>query len=107
MGAAMNFKLLNAEKGAHVHNRTFMKQLIFDSIQYLQTGNVSFSNRYISSGSTADPNGLLNFSNYSTSLISTGKAGETTATVRGYITRKNTGSSGAIGSTATPLYTRP
>lgn len=107
MGAALNFKLLKAEKGAHVHNRTFMKQLIFDSVQYLQTGNVSFSNRYITSGSTAEPNGLISFSNYSTSLISTGKAGATTATVRGYITRKNTGTSGAIGSTATPLYTRP
>lgn len=109
MGAAMNYKLLAAEKGAHVHNRTFMKQLIFDSIQHLQTGNVSFSNRYIVSDSTADPNGLINFSNYSTSLISTGKAGEITATVRGYITRKNTGTGtpAAIGSAATPLYTRP
>ncbi|OGU16926.1 MAG: hypothetical protein A2076_17140 [Geobacteraceae bacterium GWC2_53_11] len=101
MGAALNFKLLKAEKGAHVHNRTFMKQLIFDSIQYLQTGNVSFSNRNIAAGATADPDGLINFKNYSTSLISTGKAGATTQTVRGYITRKNTSAPTA------GLYTRP
>jgi hypothetical protein len=100
MGAALNFKLLAAEKGAHVHNRTFMKQLIFDSVQYLQTGTVTFSNRNIASGST-DPNGLINFSNYSTSLIPTGKAGLTTQTVRGYIVRKNTAAPTA------GFYTRP
>ncbi|MDD2898525.1 MAG: hypothetical protein PHI31_07405 [Desulfuromonadaceae bacterium] len=100
MGAAMNFKVLKAEKGAHVHNRTFMKQLIFDSIQYLQTGVNTFSNRNIASGST-DPNGLINFSNYSTSLISSGKAGATTAIVRGYIVRKNTAAPTA------GYYTRP
>ncbi|MDD2365778.1 MAG: hypothetical protein PHN84_06390 [Desulfuromonadaceae bacterium] len=100
MGAAMNYKLLNAEKGAHVHNRTFMKQLIFDSIQYLQKGEVKFSNRRVADNATADPNGLINFSNYSTSL-GANNAGATVATVRGYIVRKNTSAPVA------GMYTRP
>jgi hypothetical protein len=68
MGAAMNFRLLKSENGAHVHNRTYMKQLIFDSIQYIQTGSVSFSNRNIAVGSQVDANKLISFQNYSTYL---------------------------------------
>jgi hypothetical protein len=124
MGAAMNFKLLEAEKGVHVHNRTFMKQLIFDSLQFLQTGTVSFSNRYIAANAKTDPNGLISFTAYSTALaaapdniLNPPTAAASTGGVPGmpisitqlkaYITRKNTGSSGAIGSTTAPLYTRP
>lgn len=117
MGAAMNLKMLIAEPGSHVHNRTFMKQLIFDSVQYLQTGAVSFSNRNIAGGA-ADPNGLISFSAYSTAVtpaggglptdIATGVSGDTVSVsqLKGYITRKNT--SGATGGTAiAPVYTRP
>lgn len=68
MGTAMNYKLLAAEKGAHVHNRTFMKQLIFDSIQYLQNGSNSFSNRNLSNSGKATVNSLISFTNYSSDL---------------------------------------
>jgi hypothetical protein len=115
MGAAMNYKLLSAEKGAHVHNRTFMKQLIFDSIQYLQTGKVTFSNRYIATGAQTNPNGLINFSAYSSSVTPTGGGLPNDITgnrksitdLKNYIARKNTGPTPTIGSQASPLYTRP
>lgn len=124
MGAAMNFELLTAEKGVHVHNRTFMKQLIFDSLQYLQSGKVSFSNRYIITNSQTNPNGLISFSGYSTALAAApdnilnpptvaasagGVPGQpiSITQLKAYITRRNTGSSGSIGSSAVPLYTRP
>jgi hypothetical protein len=124
MGAAMNYKLLEAEKGVHVHNRTFMKQLVFDSLQYLQTGKVSFSNRYIATNAKTNPNGLINFSAYSSALALSPDNILNPATVaasaggvpgkpisitqlKAYITRRNTGNSGAIGSSTTPLYTRP
>jgi len=118
MGAAMNLKMLIAEKGVHVHNRTFMKQLIFDSIQYLQTGTQTFSNRNIAANAVSDPNSLLNFSNYSAAVtpaggglptdIASGVSGSTVSisSLKGYITRRNT--SGATGgTTANPMYTRP
>lgn len=124
MGAAMNFELLTAEKGVHVHNRTFMKQLIFDSLQYLQNGKVSFSNRYIATNAQSNPNGLISFTGYSTALAAApdkilnpptsaasanGVPGQpiSITQLKAYITRRNTGSSGAIGSAANPLYTRP
>jgi hypothetical protein len=112
MGAAMNFKLLKAEKGAHVHNRTYMKQLIFDSVQYLQKGTVSYSNRNIPSGST-NVNALINFSSYSAAVTPVGGglpndlAGNTVpiSGLKTYIVRRNT--SGATGGTSTvPVYTR-
>jgi hypothetical protein len=100
MGAALNYKLLAAERGAHVHNRTFMKQLIFDSVQYLQKGTVSFSHRNIAAGGSTDPNGLINFGAYSTAV-----GGLKAQTARNYIVRKNT--SGITGGTAAvPVYTR-
>lgn len=43
LGAAYNFNMLMREKGAHVHNRTYTKRLIYDSIQYLQYGIVTSS----------------------------------------------------------------
>lgn len=76
MGAAFNFKLLSAEKGAHVHNRAYARRLISHSIFYLQTGkdlNI-VSNR---PASNTDPNKIINFSNYSAAYpttLSNGKA---------------------------------
>lgn len=64
MGAAFNYKLLQAEKGAHVHNRTYARRLISHSIFYLQTGkdiNI-IANR---PAANSDPNKIINFSNYS------------------------------------------
>lgn len=64
MGAAFNYELLKAEKGAHVHNRTYAKRLISHSIFYLQTGKDinKVSNRPVAD---ADANKIINFSNYS------------------------------------------
>jgi len=69
MGAAMNLKLLAAEKGAHVHNRAYMRHLVFDSVQFLQTGKNTYSNSkfYATTGSTS-LNDVLSFTNYSTYL---------------------------------------
>ncbi|GAB4441192.1 MAG: hypothetical protein OHK0040_12540 [bacterium] len=70
MGAAFNFKLLQAEKGAHVHNRSYARKLISHSIFYLQTGkdlNV-VANR---PASNTDPNKIINFSNYSAAYPTT------------------------------------
>lgn len=63
MGSAMNYKLLSAARGSHVHNRAFSRALISDSIVYLQRGNVG--NRSLTS---TDPNNIMNFTNYSTAL---------------------------------------
>lgn len=70
MGAAFNFKLLQAEKGAHVHNRSYSRKLISHSIFYLQTGkdlNI-VANR---PASNTNPNQIINFSNYSAAYPTT------------------------------------
>lgn len=56
MGACFNFNLLNREKGAHVHNRTYARRLMYDSIQFLQYGTVS----------TSDVSRKISFTAYST-----------------------------------------
>lgn len=67
MGAAFNYNMLNREKGAHVHNRTYARRLIFDSIQYLQKGAVSYSTSTSPAvGGTTDPNSQVSFTAYST-----------------------------------------
>jgi len=38
MGAAFNFNLLQHEPGAYVHNMTYSKRLIYDSIDFLDNG---------------------------------------------------------------------
>lgn len=69
MGAAFNYKFIAAEGGAHVHNRTFAKRLITDSIQYLQTGVNTYSYSASTSGPNVngqtDPNNIIRFSAYS------------------------------------------
>ncbi len=70
MGAAFNFVLLEKEKGAHVHNRTYARRLISHSIFYLQTGydlNV-VTNR---PSPSPNPNSIINFSSYSSSYPNT------------------------------------
>ena len=57
MGVAFNYKVLNAEKGAHVHNRRYSRQLIYDSVEYLQFGTVT--------------NAPISFTAYSTALTAT------------------------------------
>ncbi|MFZ4857318.1 MAG: hypothetical protein ACOYL3_13070 [Desulfuromonadaceae bacterium] len=73
MGAAMNLKLLTAEKGSHVHNRTFMKQLIFDSVQYLQFGAVTYSNsKFPATTGNMNLENVLKFSAYSSAVTPAG-----------------------------------
>lgn len=77
MGAAFNYKLLEAEKGAYVHNRNYAKRLISHSIFYLQTGkdlNI-VSNR---PAADPDPNKIINFRNYSSDYPTTLSSGEFT-----------------------------
>jgi len=66
MGAAFNYNLLLKEKGAHVHNRSYARRLIFDSIQYLQKGAVTYSISTGSIGGVTDPNSQVSFTAYST-----------------------------------------
>ena len=61
MGAAFNYKLLSAEKGAHVHNRAYARKLIQDSIAYLQNGDVP-----VRSASSPYTLTTISFTNYST-----------------------------------------
>lgn len=69
MGAAHNFKLIAAEKGAHVHNRGYMRHLIFDSIQYLQFGAATYSNtKFYGTTGSENLEDVIKFSAYSTAL---------------------------------------
>ncbi len=65
MGAAMNLRLLAAEKGSFVHNRNFGRALIADSIVYLQKGSVGDR-----SVKTTNPNDIVSFTAYSTAYPS-------------------------------------
>jgi len=91
MGVALNYKLLAAEKGAHVHNRTYSRQLIFDSIQYLQTGSNSIP------AGDAEPNNVISFSNYSAAITPVGGGapidGNTTnvTTLKGWLLKLTSG----------------
>ena len=86
MGSAMNYKLLKAEKGAHVHNRAFTRALIFDSVQYLQNGSV------YRPAANADVNQILNFTNYSTARTAAPDGNPTSISqLKGYLTRSSGG----------------
>jgi hypothetical protein len=43
MGAAFNFNLLDHDPGAYVHNRMYVKRLIYDSIDWLDDGIMNYS----------------------------------------------------------------
>ena len=43
IGAAFNFNLLEHDPGAYVHNRMYVKRLIYDSIDWLDDGVMNFS----------------------------------------------------------------
>jgi hypothetical protein len=43
MGAAFNFNLLEHDPGAYVHNRMYVKRLIYDSIDWLDDGVMNYS----------------------------------------------------------------
>jgi hypothetical protein len=43
MGAAFNFNLLEHDPGAYVHNRMYVKRLIYDSIDWLDDGIMNYS----------------------------------------------------------------
>ena len=43
MGAAFNFNLLEHDPGAYVHNRMYIKRLIYDSIDWLDDGVMNYS----------------------------------------------------------------
>jgi len=90
MGAAMNYKLLKAEKGSFVHNRAFGRALIADSIVYLQKGTVGDRTVVYPSH-----NGVINFSNYSTAFPTSypGQVGPdvSISTIKSYLTRSATG----------------
>ena len=86
MGAAMNYKLLKAEKGAHVHNRAFTRALIFDSVQYLQNGTV------FRPAANADVNQILNFTSYSTARTAAPDGNPTSINqLKGYLTKSSGG----------------
>ena len=93
MGAAFNFKILNAEKGSHVHNRAYTRWLIFDSVQYLQQGAVTYSNRSIPSTGQANINNVISFTSYSTAITPGGGGAPTDGNpvsisdLKGYLVR--------------------
>jgi hypothetical protein len=43
MGAAFNFNLLVHDPGAFVHNRMYVKRLIYDSIDWVDDGIMNYS----------------------------------------------------------------
>ncbi len=43
MGAAFNFSLLHHEPGAYVHNSRYVKRLIYDSIDWIDDGQMNYS----------------------------------------------------------------
>lgn len=43
MGAAFNFSLLHHEPGAYVHNSRYVKRIIYDSIDWLDDGQMNYS----------------------------------------------------------------
>jgi len=43
MGAAFNFSLLHHEPGAYVHNSRYVKRLIYDSIDWMDDGQLNYS----------------------------------------------------------------
>jgi hypothetical protein len=43
MGAAFNFNLLEHDPGGYVHNRMYVKRLIYDSIDWLDDGIMNYS----------------------------------------------------------------
>jgi hypothetical protein len=43
MGAAFNFNLLEHDPGAYVHNRMYVKRLIYDSIDWTDDGVMNYS----------------------------------------------------------------
>jgi len=43
MGAAFNFNLLEHDPGAYVHNRMYVKRLIYDSIDWVDDGTMNYS----------------------------------------------------------------
>jgi uncharacterized protein YoxC len=93
MGAAMNIKLFVAEKGIHVHNRTYLKQMLFDTIMYLQKGDVTYSNRYVAGTGVADVNSLISFSAYSTAKPTWTSSNGVLVSItqlKGWLARKNT-----------------
>ncbi len=93
MGAAFNFNMLTREKGAHVHNRTYARRLIFDSIQYLQTGTNTYSTSTGTIGGTTDPNAQVSFTAYSTAVAAgTRPANATSITaLKGWLLRSSGG----------------
>ncbi|UFS71056.1 hypothetical protein LPW11_02435 [Geomonas sp. RF6] len=85
-GAAMNLKLLIAEKGSHVHNRAFGRALVADSITYLQKGSVGDRTEF-----SLDPNNIIKFSDYSAARPANypGQVGPNVSisTLKGYLTK--------------------
>lgn len=90
MGSCMNLALLVREKGSFVHNRSFGRALIADSITYLQKGAVG--DRTVTS---TDPNTIIKFSDYSTARPTSypGQVGPniSISTVKSYLTRLSGG----------------
>jgi hypothetical protein len=43
MGASFNFNLLEHDPGAYVHNRMYVKRLIYDSIDWVDDGIMNYS----------------------------------------------------------------
>jgi hypothetical protein len=84
MGAAMNLKLLTSEKGSFMHNRSFGRALIADSIVYLQRGSVG--DRTIAYPSQ---NGVIGFTAYSTARPAPDSNGVSISTLKSYLTKSS------------------
>ena len=80
MGAALNLKLLTAEKGSFMHNRSFGRALAADSIVYLQNGSVG--DRTLVSPSQ---NGIIGFSAYSTAYPAPDANGVSISAMKGLL----------------------
>ncbi|HXE96592.1 MAG TPA: hypothetical protein VN642_09315 [Dongiaceae bacterium] len=58
MGACYNINLLKREPGAYAHGRTFVRRLIYDTIDYLDDGKINMS-----TGATALASGMKGLNN--------------------------------------------
>ena len=88
MGAAMNLELLTSEKGSFMHNRSFGRALMADSIVYLQKGAVG-SDRTVLYPS---PNNIVSFTAYSTAKPAPDSNGVSITALKGLLTKSSGGS---------------
>ena len=84
----MNLELLTSEKGSFMHNRSFGRALMADSIVYLQKGAVG-SDRTVLYPS---PNNIVSFTAYSTAKPAPDSNGVSITALKGLLTKSSGGS---------------